>query len=351
MWASRAWCALCALLLCLIPLGAAADELLRYETSLYGPERLRLFALTRIFDGSPDDPDVRLALRRDLERQGHYQDGAGPRILRHGVSVYPVLGYDDNINGGVLNDRFRFSGLVFEADPTIRAKAGLVAGGGFGTQTRVAIARGTYVDLTGAADFAYSPTHQISRSQAEIAACLRSNLTGWTFVDLCQRFEDTERELGRSTRRVTSVALSSLHQTGHAYHEAQVQLERAYYTTIDQDAVTLGLRSVIGRVLPSVSLSLAGPVPDEIAYRSRVNVGFQMPHDGRLYGIYAWRQYAEGGMFLGTEREDRTFGLGVSADLQRNITVSLTYSNNRSTAAFFNYSQLEMQVRFREFRW
>lgn len=351
MWANRAWRVLCVLLLCLIPIGSAADELSRYETSLYGPERLRLFALTRIFDHRPDDPGVRAALRRDLARQGHYHDGVGPRILRQDVSVYPVLGYDGNINGGVLNDRLRFGGIVFEADPATRAKAGLVAGAGFGTQTRIAIAQGTFLDLTGAADFAYSPKHRINRSQADIAACLRRNLAGWTFIDLCQRFEDTERELGRSTRRATSAALSSLHQIGPTYHEARGELERTHYATTDQDAITLGLRSVVGRVLPSISLSFAEPVPDEIAYRSRVNVGLEMPHDGRLYGIYAWRQDAEGGMFLGTGREDRTYGLGVSADLQSNITVNLTYSNNHSTAAFFNYSQLEMQLRYRKFSW
>lgn len=351
MQANRLCRALLALFLCLIPLGAAADELARYQTSLHGPERLRLFALTRIFDRSAGDPSVRAALRNDLVRQGHYFDGTGNRILRQDMWLFPVLGYDGNINGGVLNDRFRFGGLLFEADPTIRAKAGVVAGAGFGTLTRIALARGTFLDLTGSAELAHSPKHRINRSQAEITACLNHNVAGWTFFDLCRSFEETERELGRATRRATRASVSTLHQIGPTYHEARMELERANYGSIDQNAVTFGLRSVFDKVLPSLSFSLAERVPNEMAYRSRINAWLQVPHNGRLYGIFAWTQYADGGQFLGEDRQDRTTGLGVSADVQDNITLSVTYANNRSTTSFFDYSQVEVQMRFKEFRW
>ncbi len=341
---------LCVFLLC-NPMGAAGDELALYRTSLHGSERLRVFALTRIFDQYPADPDVRNALRQGLRQLGEYYDGNGNRILRSDAWLYPVIGYDGNINGGVLNDHFRFGGLVFEADPAIRAKSGVVGGGGFGTMTRVALARGTFIDLTGTAEVSHSPEHDINRSQAEISACLRHNLARWTFVDLCRVFEEAQRELGRSTRRATRASLSSLHQIGGTYHETRIELERSDHNSVTQDAVTFGLRSVLNGVLPSVSISLAESVPNEIAFRSRVNAGIYVPYNGRLYGMFAWTQFADGGRFLNTLREDRTTGLGVSAEIHDDVTLAVTYASNRSTASFFNYEQLEFQLQFKNIRW
>ncbi len=342
---------LSAVIVACFPIVAIADDLTLYRTSLHGPERLRVFALTRMFDQRASEPGVRMALRRNLAQQGHYYSGNGQRVLSQDVWLFPVLGYDGNINGGALNNRFRFGGLVFDADPSILAKSGLMVGGGIGTQTRVALASGTFLDLLGTAEVARSPRHRINRSQAEISACLRDNLVGWTFVDICSIFEETEREMGRSTRWATRAALSSLHQVGLSYHEARVELEIADYGPVAQNAVTFGLRSVFDGFLPFASISLAEQVPDEMAFRSRITAGLQVPYDWRLLSIFAWAQFADGGRFLGVPREDRTSGLSVSGDISRHVSFSVTYTDNNSSSAFFDYEQIELKLNFKGYSW
>lgn len=332
--------------------GAQADEISRYETSASGgSERLRLFALTRIFDRYAYDPQVRYALREELTRQGHFYDGSGSRVLRQEVWAAPLVEYNQNLNGGVLNDRFRFGGLVFEADPQIRAKSGWLTGARVGTFTRVALSDDTLLDLVGAAELGYAPAHDISRTSAQVQACLRHSLTGWNFVDLCQGMAQTRWDLGRSKTRSTRIRLSTLRQISDTYHEAWIEAEHTKTNATSQNAMTIGLRSIFDGLAPYGSISVGADVEGEIAPKLRLNAGVEFPKGGRIFEAFVWAQRAEGSRFLGTDRQDETYGAGLSAELARGQSVEVSYSENHSNIAFFDYSQVELKFRFRDIRW
>ncbi|WP_128255803.1 hypothetical protein [Falsirhodobacter deserti] len=333
------------------PMAASGDELDRYETSLGGSERLRLFALTNIFDRYAADPAVRDGLRTELARQGYYYDGTGSRVLRQDMWIAPILAFDGNINGGTLNDRFRFAGLEFHADPRIKAKPGWVGGASVGARTRFALGNGSLLDLQGEGKMSWSPRYDIGRSSAQISACLLNNLRGWTFLDLCHRLRENKRKLGRSTEASTSARLSSLGQVGNSYHEAWLQVERLSYGASEQGVAIVGLRSIFDRIMPYGSVSFAQSIPNEMAFRSRIELGVQLPRNGRIIDLFLWTQSADGDRFLGAVREDQTHGVGVSVQSTTGPRITVSFVRNSSTADFYDHSQLEAEIRLRDVRW
>lgn len=333
------------------PAPARSDPVERYATSSIGSERLRLFAVSRMFNQHNGDPRVVSMLRADLARQGFYYDGKGSRLISRGFWISPRIGHDSNINGGSLNDRFGYGGLVFEADPAMTAKSGWVGGFALGQGLRLAVANGTFLDLSGRGELEYSPKHRIGTNRARVSACLRHNVGDWTFVDLCRDVQDSERKLGRSHLQTTGLTLSRMTETDRAYHELTAKLERSDYGYINQTGIALGVRSAFDRFTSYVSVSFAEPVAGEMAFRQRVDAGISLLWKSRAYGMNVWAQEADGGRFLGEARRDLNVGLGASIDLSQTTSIDVSYTRNMSNHQFFDSTEISLAISLRHFSW
>lgn len=343
----------CGVLVCLWAGSAAcADELGRAQiAAISGSERLQIFAFGKLLETGAAPHSAVLRMKQSMIAQGFYYEPGQSHAIATGAWVAPILSYDGNINGGVLQDSFSLNGSVFEADPAFRAKAGVVMGLSGGGVARLAWANGRYVEGRLRGEAVWSPEYQIGRSNAELGLCSRNHVSGWDFIDLCQTVSASQRELGSSVSQETTLTASRLFRTTAAYHEVSAEFTQSSYDTGDQPSVTLSWLAVWDKAATNLSLTKAAPINGETALANRIAVGVQWLAHGRALGVGLWHQDAGGGSVLGTAREDQATGISISYDLRPGLTAQISYSVNQSSVDLFDYSQVSLNLRFDALDW
>ncbi|MBV0892869.1 hypothetical protein KTN05_13560 [Paracoccus sp. Z118] len=329
-----------------------ADELDRMQIAgLSSSERLRLRAYGQALTAGKLPRLALSRMRQDMTRQGYYFAKGRPELVARGLEVAPLLAWDGNINGGLLQDRFVLNGLTFEGDPDFVAKSGLVAGLSAASLLRYAWGTGRLVEFQSVAEFGWSPKHNIGRTDLLLSACSRNHLQGWSFFDLCATGRHYWRELDEDTAWQVSAAFTQIAPAPDSLHEIKLEYLRASTVGSDQDRLAFSVESVWRRVLTEFSVTFGEPLEDTISLRYRADARVSWISAGRGWNLDAWTQRAEGGMFLGVPREDRAHGIGLATDLRPGTSLRLAYLDSRSTAGIANYDQVTLDIRFRNLRW
>lgn len=314
-------------------------------------DAIRLRALGAAASENQLDPNLTRALQRELELQGYYSPPHRITPIARQFWAMPLLAWDGNINGGLMKDRFDFNGLTFEADPTYRAKAGLVLGGGLGGMTRLAWDEGRWIDLQAQAEIGYSPKHHIARQDLWLQACSRNHLTGWSFLDLCASGNRSFRELGNDQGHRLEAEFRQVATSTNALHEFGIKLARVDSRSRDQNRIGFSVESLWDNSATRIAVTWGEEIPDATVLRQRIDLGIKSNLFDRNVGMDLWGQMADGSAFLGRFREDKTWGIGFSADLRPGIDLRLGYSDSRSTAAIADYQQLTLDLRFDPLKW
>jgi hypothetical protein len=95
--------------------------------------------------------------QRDMRLQGF--DGSG--TVSRSFSLAPLLSYDENINGGLLEDRLWLNGWLFLADPAMKAKAGVVGGATLAGSLRQVWSEGRALSLAALSELALALTGEV----------------------------------------------------------------------------------------------------------------------------------------------------------------------------------------------
>ena len=329
----------------LTPAAAQSDSLTRAGLAgMTGSERLRQFSLGQAVLDS-DAPALTRAMEASLRDSGFYHTGSGPVVLSRSVRVDPVLAWDGNINGGFLNDRFDIFGLTFDVDPARRALPGVVAGARAGGQIRLAYGEGRFLDLRGSIEAAWSPEHDIGRSQAGFEACARNHLSGWNFADLCVTASHSIRRLSTSTSATVDLSFARLHAGRASEHEFSAGIARTFAGGSTQDALSLGWNAVWNRAVTGLDLTLAAPIPGETAMRQRIHGSVGWQWQGRAMRLGVWHQRSDGGVLLGMPRADRVTGISLSVQAHRNLTVEVVHQVTQSTVNLFDENRTGLNLR------
>lgn len=331
---------------------AYADELDRMQIAgLSSSERLRLRAYGQALTAGKLPRSALTMMRQDMTRQGYYITKGRPELVARGVQAAPLLAWDGNINGGILQDRFVLNGLTFVGDPDFVAKSGIVVGLSTGGLLRYAWDTGRLVELQGAAEVGWSPEHEMGRTDMMLSVCSRNHLKGWSFLDLCTTGRHYWRELDEDSAWQISAAFTQIAPGPNSLHEIRLEYLRALTAGSDQDRVALSIESVWRRALTEIGVTLGEPLDDTISLRYRTDARVNWIAAGRGWSLDVWTQQAEGGMFLGVPREDRAGGIGLTTDLRRGTSLRLAYLDSRSTAGIANYDQITLDIRFDNLRW
>jgi hypothetical protein len=123
------------LALCAMPV-QAQPYAHHWQAAMEAPSpRLRLFALMA---ERPQGAGQAVAALQKGQGFAHLA-GQGPQIVASGVSLGPVLRYDNNINGGTPGDTILIGGLPFTISPDARAISGMVFGAEAGGSLRLSL--------------------------------------------------------------------------------------------------------------------------------------------------------------------------------------------------------------------
>ena len=339
-------------LLLLLSSSALADESSRARIAqAAGSERLQIFSYGKLLQTGTAPGSVVEAMRQDMIRQGFYFDPGTTPLVAADAWVAPILSYDGNINGGVLQDSFTYGGQVFEAGQEFRAKAGVVMGASAGGLLRLAWENGRYVEASARGEAVWAPQFGIGRSNTELALCSRNHLTGWTFLDLCNTISGVRRELGSSSSNATDLALSQIFDAGGAYHEVTADLSDTRFNAGNQPALTLSWNAIWNGAATKFSVTAGAPFANQMALRRRISTEVSWLLQDRMVSVDLWHQDADGGAFLGASRADVADGVGLSYEFRPRLTAQIGYTVNHSNVDFFRYEQLSLNVRFDALRW
>lgn len=326
---------------------AGADAFDRARLApLASSERLRLFTLARAQDTRRAPPAYTNALRRALRDTGFYNEG-GAELMDRSLRFSPILTWDDNINGGYFHDRLVIGGLIFDADPASRARAGLMLGGRLDATARLSWAEGRIIDLRAMAEIAWSPVHDIGRGAAGVEVCARNHVTGWTFVDVCASASASRRALTEGSSTGISAALVHLFSTAGAAHQISLEVDRRALDAGQQTGATLGWSAVWNGAVTEFTLGTATPIAGATATRGRIGARVGFLWRDRPVSVSAWHVQASGGMLLGMAREDHVTGLGLSIEARRGMSIEVTHQVTTSTIALFEDNRTGLSVRFR----
>lgn len=329
-----------------------ADELDRTRiVELSGSERLRLRAYGQALS-SDTLPHSSLALMRQrMVRQGYYVDRGQAALVVQDAWVDPLLAWDGNINGGVLQDRFVWNGLVFEADQDFIAKSGVVAGASAGAVLRYAWDTGRIIELQGGAELGWSLAHDIGRTDLTLSVCSQNHLTGWNFLDLCAANHRSWRQLGSASTGQVSAVYSRIIPASHSLHELGFGYIHAFADETTQDRMIVSVESIWNRTLTKLTITLGEATDGTTALRNRIEAKIGWIAENRGWVLDIWSQQAKGDMFLGKERKDRAQGIGLTTDLPSGASLRLGYLESHSSAGIANYEQMTLDIRFGHFIW
>jgi len=322
-----------------------------WVADLAGSERLGLLAYGEALStGQMPRPGL-ARMRQEMTRQGYYFAGGPPSRVAGNIQVGPLLAWEGNINGGVLQDRFAIGGLIFQADPEFRAKSGLIAGISAGGLLRYAWAEGRLVEMRGAAELGWSPEHEISRTDLMLSICSRNHLAGWNFLDLCAIRRYHGRELGNASTDQASAEISRIVSAPNSIHE--VSLRYAWESTADKNERQVGvsIESIWDRAVTEIAVAIGDPFSDAGFLRDRIDASVAWFAHDRSWSLDVWMQRSEGDMFLGVPRKDRLRGIGIATDLRPGTSLRLGYLDSSSTAGIANYDYVTLDLRFGYLRW
>lgn len=266
-------------------------------SDIAGSERLRMFAYRKLLETGLAPRFATVQMKQNLVSQGFYYEPGARHVIATQAWAAPVLSYDGNINGGVLQDRLTFNGFVFDADPSLRAKAEVAVGFSARGVTRLAWAIGRYIEGRLRGEMVWSPEHHIVRSTADLSLCSRIHVTGWTFLDMCHSASVVQRELGSSTVQETAFAVTQLFQTGAGYHEMTAEVAQTRYAIGRHPC--LGCCLGQGRNEAVADQSCANPWGDGLGQsdcrRSAMAVGDTRCRDWGVAPTCRWRRLSEHG--------------------------------------------------------
>lgn len=339
------------------PLSAAAqpsfvrtgDALDWRAARLSGSDRLLLFSLLRDKPRGYREAALTVARRQALTKD----PGERAYIAERRASAFPVLSWDDNINGGLPGDGIVLGGVRFVPTEDA-ARAGVVLGLGGSGRLAWAVGDGVRVALQAAATHVHAPEEDLSRSTAGASACATRTTTGFAFVEGCLRLAAVDRDLSSTVSRRVELRGGRVFASALGDHELSLGIFRDDRDGVPQDGVTATLltaRGGLGALGASLSLGervegrgavdLYGAlwVTREAAGGApmRVSLSYARERGARLLGSVA--------------REDRTVTASLSRPIADGLSATVGLTRRDSTIDGFGGTSLSLGLSFDGWSW
>ncbi|RRH78223.1 hypothetical protein [Falsigemmobacter faecalis] len=324
------------------PAGPRLAELAAHAP-LAASERLRLRARGDAMTAGGLSRQGFRGFQRDMRLQGF--DGSG--TVSRSLSLAPLVTWDENINGGLLEDRLWLNGWLFRADPAMKAKAGLVAGATLAGSLRQVWSEGRALSLTAATELGWSPRHHIGRGDLMLRGCALNQLQGWSFLDFCATGQRSFRQRATQNHLDLSLSLHQILKGTQGYHDASLRLSSARPEgEAPQTRVTLGAESLWSFGVTDIALTLGERQAGETRLRHRVSAGVTVLARGRPLSFDLAQEVSSGGSFAGIERHDRVTSVRLSAPLTESLSARLGLVRSRSTVSIASYDRVSFELRF-----
>jgi hypothetical protein len=305
-----------------------------------GSARLTLYVLAQ--ERRPGSDPFIDRLLRDLGAA--HPRGAGPQRLSRGARVAPILEWDDNVNGGTPGGVFTIGGLDFTVDEASQARAGLMLGASLGLGASYSIGRGMVLRFAVNGTLRHAPREDATKSSLGASVC--GSLPGgeWTWWDACLSASAARTELSRQSERAVSVARTVVFPSGIGVHEARIGARYVLGEDFRKPVLTLGLVTAADFGAVVVSAELSPEVEGRNTTLFGARAALTRPVLGASTTVEAGYRRTGGSAFFGDERSDDIWSLGVTRDIGRGVSATLSVSRTLSTVDLYDQTSVYVGV-------
>lgn len=313
--------------------------------ALSGSDRLAIFALS-----DPGlSPGTRAQRDRILRDRGF---GMPAGVRTHDpLKVSPILSWDPNLNGGLVNDSLSIDGLTFAIDPAAAAVSGLFVGGAVESRTQISLGGPTALHLRYGGMVGRAPAEGLSKAIGSIEACVLHLRNPGLGLHACADALQSEVDLGSSRRLKARTGLSKTFEGSRGAHDLRFELGLTREMGSDaynQPWVGMKMTSALDSgVATGAMIQLAAPVDGEQVARARIELDAAAILFDRPVSVKVSTQAQSGGQFLGQPREDRIDTLSISTQILPSLEANISLSRLESNAEFFDDQSLGFSLNFR----
>lgn len=305
--------------------------------------RFQLFALMQ---AHPDGAGPAVA---ELQKGQGFAHQDGGQVLQSGLSLEPVLRFDNNINGGTPGKTIIIGGLPFDIAPDARARAGLTAGVLARGSLRFSLSPKTVVSANIAATAARGAGFNLSAQAATL--CLGQYLGGADWLDLCYGANADNRALGRSSDHFVSLGLTHQFATDFALFQADAKLRQTSTQSHDKLALDMGLMAAHGPWgLIQARFDLGQWVTGQHSRLFGASLSLTRPGLGQDTTLTAAYAREGGSQFFGMARKDETFSIALNRAIGPHLGLGFVLRDRQSTLANYDGPSLGFDVTWRNLR-
>lgn len=297
--------------------------------------------------------DVRTAQLIDykLKLEGSTRGlGFPSRVKPHSVSktLYPILSYSDNINGGNSPKPLVLGNLTFDGDETLYRKEGVVAGFGAGVSGRYIHAEGKYFTYGVNASYAHSPKYGLGIATTSANLSSINHIKNWWFLNAHINTSRVRKDITDGTNSNLSLTSSKVYASGeNTYSEASFGVNRYFAESYNQNQLLLGYKTIHANgVYSALNFTFGESVENQLATKFVLSGQVATQVAKKPLKLSASYSQADGGILLGVARDETTIAVSASYPIWKNLTASIGYRNTDSSIDYFDVSTPTFGLQF-----
>ena len=297
--------------------------------------------------------DVRTAQIIDykLKLEGSTRGLGFPSLVKpHSVSksLYPILSYSDNINGGNSPEPLVLDNLTFDGDETLYRKEGIVAGFGAGLSGRYIHAEGKYLTYGVNASYARSPKYGLGIATTSANFSSTNHIKNWWFLDVHANTSRVRKDITDETNSNISLVSSKVYESGeNTYSEASFGVNRYFAESYNQNQLLLGYKTIHANgVYSALNFTFGESVENQLAMKFALSGQLTTQVAKKPLKLSASYSQADGGMLLGVARDETTVALSASYPVWKNLIASVGYRRTNSSIDYFDVSTPTFGLQF-----
>ena len=263
-------------------------------------------------------------------------------------SLYPILSYSDNINGGNSPEPLVIGSLTFDGDEALYRKEGVVAGFGAGFGGRYIHAEGKYITYGVNASYAHSPKYGLGIATTSANVSSINHIKDWWFLDANINTSRVRKDITDETNSNISLISSKVYASSeNTYSEASIGVNRYFAESYNQNQIVLGYDTIHPNgVYSAIDVTFGESVEKQIAAKMSFGAKVITQVANKRLTLSASYADSDGGILLGFERRDETYSISASYPLWRGLTASVGYRTTDSTIDYFDVSTPTFDIQF-----
>ena len=263
----------------------------------------------------------------------------------------PLLFYSNNINGGNSSKPLNLPNLPNASAMCVKghcSKAGMLAGVSAGLSGRHIYGEGRYLQYSAGGSYAYNSVHKLGIGTASARACGVRHILNWWYLDICASQSRVHKDMTDTTNsNLSFIASNILRNSKRSFTQVDFGLKRYFAENYTQNKIMLGFDTIHSNgIFTDFSAEFGELIDSQLVARLSLTGRIIAPVDGKPLSLYANYTEFDGGIMLGTNRNEKSYGISVSYPIWQKISLRVGYQITDSTIDHFDLRipTLELQL-------